>query len=151
MAINRPGIVDRIMEKEAIPASQLLPDSFFGTSKALKPVAYDMNGAKKLLAEAGYPNGFKMKLHGPTNRYLNDTKIIEAVAQMFSRLGIETEVETLPAANFFTRADLAFVWASLPCSTSAEFARSVIMAICASLSEGLGEGVPAPGAASEFD
>ncbi|SFD15118.1 peptide/nickel transport system substrate-binding protein [Bosea sp. CRIB-10] len=104
MAINRPGIVDRIMEKEAIPAGQLLPDGFFGTSKKLKPVAYDLNGAKKLLAEAGYPNGFKMKLHGPTNRYLNDTKIIEAVAQMFSRLGIETEVETLPSANFFTRA-----------------------------------------------
>jgi peptide/nickel transport system substrate-binding protein len=45
-----------------------------------------------------------MKLHGPNGRYLNDTKIIEAVAQMFSRLGIETEVETLPAGNFFSRA-----------------------------------------------
>ncbi len=104
MAINRPAIVDRIMEKEAIPAGQLLPDGFFGTSKKLKPVAFDLNGAKKLLAEAGFPNGFKMKLHGPNGRYLNDTKIIEAVAQMFSRLGIETEVETLPSANFFTRA-----------------------------------------------
>lgn len=104
MAINRPAIVDRIMEKEAIPAGQLLPDGFFGTSKKLKPIAFDLNGAKKLLAEAGYPNGFKMKLHGPNGRYLNDTKIIEAVAQMFSRLGIETEVETLPAGNFFSRA-----------------------------------------------
>lgn len=104
MAINRPAIVDRIMEKEAIPAGQLLPDTFFGTSKKLKPVAFDLNGAKKLLAEAGYPNGFKMKLHGPNGRYLNDTKIIEAVAQMFSRLGIEAEVETLPAGNFFSRA-----------------------------------------------
>lgn len=104
MAINRPGIVDRIMEKEAIPANQLLPDQFFGTSKKLKPIAFDLNGAKKLLTEAGYPNGFKMKLHGPNGRYLNDTKIIEAVAQMFSRLGIDTEVETLPAGNFFSRA-----------------------------------------------
>ncbi|GAU80764.1 ABC transporter substrate-binding protein [Bosea sp. BIWAKO-01] len=104
MAINRPGIVERIMEKEAIPAGQLLPDSFFGTSKNLKPVAFDLAGAKKLLAEAGYPNGFKMKMHGPNGRYTNDTKIIEAVAQMFARLGIETEVETLPPANFFTRA-----------------------------------------------
>ena len=104
MAINRAGIVERIMEKEAIPAGQLLPDGFFGTSKNLKPVAFDLNGAKKLLAEAGFPNGFKMKMHGPNGRYLNDTKIIEAVAQMFSRLGIETEVETLPSANFFSRA-----------------------------------------------
>jgi peptide/nickel transport system substrate-binding protein len=104
MAINRPGIVDRIMEKEAIPAGQLLPDQFFGTSKNLKPTAFDLNGAKKLMTEAGYPNGFKLKMHGPNGRYLNDTRIIEAVAQMFSRLGIETEVETLPAGNFFSRA-----------------------------------------------
>lgn len=104
MAINRAAIVDRIMEKEAIAAGQLLPETFFGTSKKLKPTAFNLDGAKKLLADAGYPNGFRMKLHGPNGRYLNDTKIIEAVAQMFSRLGIDTEVETLPPANFFSRA-----------------------------------------------
>lgn len=104
MAINRPAIVQRIMENEAIAAGQLLPDGFFGTSKKLKPTAFNLDGAKKLLADAGFPNGFKMKMHGPNGRYLNDTKIIEAVAQMFARLGIDTDVETLPPANFFSRA-----------------------------------------------
>jgi peptide/nickel transport system substrate-binding protein len=104
MAINRPGIVDRIMEGEAVPASQLLPDLYAGTSKTLKPVAYDVDGAKKLLAEAGLPNGFKLTIHGPNGRYTNDTKIIEAVAQMFTRIGIETAVETLPPSVFFSRA-----------------------------------------------
>lgn len=104
MAINRPAIVDRIMEGEAVPASQLLPDSYAGTSKKLKPVAFDLNGAKKLLAEAGYPNGFKLTIHGPNGRYTNDTKIIEAVAQMFARAGIDTAVETLPPSVFFSRA-----------------------------------------------
>jgi peptide/nickel transport system substrate-binding protein len=104
MAINRQAIVDRIMEKEAIPAGQLLPESFFGTSKKLKPTPFNLDGAKKLLADAGFPNGFKMKMHGPNGRYLNDTKIIEAVAQMWTRLGLEIEVETMPPANFFTRA-----------------------------------------------
>jgi len=104
MALNRPAIVDRIMEKEAIPAGQLLPEQFFGTSKKLKPVAFNLDGAKKLLAEAGFPNGFKVKLHGPNGRYLNDTKIIEAAAQMWTRLGLEVEVETMPPANFFSRA-----------------------------------------------
>jgi peptide/nickel transport system substrate-binding protein len=103
-AINRPAIVDRIMEGEATPASQLLPDTYAGTSKALKPVAYDLNGAKKLLADAGYPNGFKLTIHGPNGRYTNDTKIIEAVAQMFTRIGVETSVETLPPSVFFSRA-----------------------------------------------
>lgn len=103
-AINRPAIVERIMEKQAVPAEQVLPSIFYGTSKTLKPTEFDLAGARKLLADAGFPNGFKMKLHGPNGRYVNDTKIIEAVAQMFTRAGIETEIETIPPANFFTRA-----------------------------------------------
>jgi peptide/nickel transport system substrate-binding protein len=103
-AINRPAIVERIMEKQAVPAEQVLPSIFFGTSKTLKPTEFDLAGARKLLADAGFPNGFKMKMHGPNGRYVNDTKIIEAVAQMFTRAGIETEIETVPPANFFTRA-----------------------------------------------
>jgi peptide/nickel transport system substrate-binding protein len=104
MAINRPAIVERIMENQAVPAEQVLPASFFGTSKTLKPDAFDLAGARRLLAEAGFPNGFKMRMHGPNGRYTNDTKIIEAVAQMFTRLGIDTDFETIPPANFFTRA-----------------------------------------------
>jgi len=103
-AINRPAMVERVMEGEAVPASQLLPDSYHGTSKNLKPVALDVAGARKLLSEAGYPNGFKMVMHGPNGRYTNDTKIIEAAAQMFARIGIEASVETLPPAPFFSRA-----------------------------------------------
>jgi peptide/nickel transport system substrate-binding protein len=103
-ALNREAIVSRVMEGVAIPAGQLLDTSFFGTSKTLKPTAYDPEGAKKLLAEAGFPAGFKMTLHGPAGRYTNDVKIAEAAAQMFTRVGIETSVETIPPAVFFTRA-----------------------------------------------
>jgi peptide/nickel transport system substrate-binding protein len=104
MAINRDAIVSRVMEGQAIAAGQFLPDIYFGTSKKLKPVKYDPQGAKKLLAEAGFPNGFKMTLHGPNGRYTNDTKILEAVAQMFTRIGVESSVELLPPAVFFSRA-----------------------------------------------
>ena len=54
------------MEGVAIPASQFLPDGYFGVSKKLKPVAYDPDGAKKLLADAGFADGFKLTLHSPT-------------------------------------------------------------------------------------
>jgi peptide/nickel transport system substrate-binding protein len=104
MAINRDAIADRVMEKKAVPAAQLLPDFFFGTSKKLKPVKYDPEGAKKLLAEAGYPNGFALTIHGPNNRYINDDKIAQAVAQFYSRAGIDAKVETLPSSVYFTRA-----------------------------------------------
>lgn len=103
-AINRNAIVSRVMEGVAIPASQFLPDGYFGTSPNLKPEAYDPEGAKKLLAEAGYPNGFKLTIHGPNGRYINDAKIIEVAAQLFTRVGIETTIEALPPAVFFTRA-----------------------------------------------
>ena len=104
MAINRDAIADRVMEKRAVPAAQLLPDVFFGTSKKLKPAKHDPEGAKKLLAEAGYPNGFAMTVHGTNNRYINDDKIAQAIAQFYTRIGVDTKVETMPANVYFTRA-----------------------------------------------
>lgn len=104
MAINREAIADRVMEKKALPAAQLLADNFFGTSKKLKPTPYDPEGARKLLAEAGYPNGFAMTIHGPNNRYINDDKIAQAVAQMYTKIGLDIKVETMPSSVYFTRA-----------------------------------------------
>jgi peptide/nickel transport system substrate-binding protein len=104
MAINRPAIVERVMEGVAIPAGQLLPEGFFGVSKNLKPVAYDLAGAKKLLAEAGYPDGFTLTIHGPNDRYINDAKIAEAIGQMLTRLGLNMSVETMTRSVFFKRA-----------------------------------------------
>lgn len=103
-AINRDAIVARVMEGVAIPAGQLLPPGFFGTSDKIKPEPYDPEGAKKLLAEAGYPNGFGMTIHGPNDRYINDAKIAQAVGQMLTRVGINMKVETMPKSVFFSSA-----------------------------------------------
>jgi peptide/nickel transport system substrate-binding protein len=102
-AINRDAIVDRVMEKQAVPAGQLLADAFFGTSRNLPPEKFDPEGAKRLLAEAGYPNGFQITLHAPNNRYVNDEKIAQAVAQFLTRVGIDTRLETMPSSVFFSR------------------------------------------------
>jgi peptide/nickel transport system substrate-binding protein len=102
-AINRQAIVERVMEESAIPASQLLPEGFFGVSPKLKVEKYDVDGAKKLLAEAGYKDGFGLTIHGPNNRYINDEKVCQAIAQMLSRVGIDTKVETMPSNVFFSR------------------------------------------------
>ena len=103
-AISRPLIVERVMEGVAIPAGQLLPEGFFGVSPDLKPVEYDLEGAKKLLKEAGYEKGFQMTLHGPNDRYINDAKIAEAIGQMLTRLGLKMSVETMTRSVFFKRA-----------------------------------------------
>ncbi len=102
-AIDRTAIVERVMDGAALPASQIQVDDTTAASPNLKPEAYDPEGAKKLLAEAGYPDGFGLTLHSPNGRYVNDGKIAETIAQMLSRVGIVTKVETMPASVFFTR------------------------------------------------
>lgn len=102
--INRDAIVSRVMEGLAIPAGQLLPKGFFGVSSKLKPEKFDPQGAKKLLKAAGYGNGFGLTIHGPNNRYINDAKICEVVAQMLTRGGIPTKVSTMPKNVYFKRA-----------------------------------------------
>ncbi len=104
MAINRDAIVDRVMEGIAIKAGQLLPEGFFGVSDNLEPVEYDAKGAKEMLAAAGYPDGFELTIHGPNDRYINDSKIAEAIGQMLTRIGIKTTVETMPRSVYFGRA-----------------------------------------------
>ena len=109
MAVNRPLIVERVMEGEALPAGQLVPDFLFGATKNLKVEKHDPEGAKKLLAEAGYPDGFALTLHATNNRYVNDAKIAQALAQMWTRIGLKTEVVAMPSATFFPQAtDLKF-------------------------------------------
>lgn len=103
-AINREGIVARIMDGAASPASQMIPAGFSGVSSKLQPVAYDVEGAKKLLADAGYGDGFKMIINGPNDRYVNDEQIAQVIAQLLSRIGIEMSVQTEPKATYFKNA-----------------------------------------------
>jgi peptide/nickel transport system substrate-binding protein len=104
LAINREGLRDRIMDGYAAPTGQLMPEGLSGYEPAIPVDPYDPEHAKKLLADAGYPLGFGLTLHGPNNRYVNDQKLIEAIAQMWTRIGVKTQVEAMPAATFFSRA-----------------------------------------------
>ena len=104
MAINREALTERVMEKLAVPASNIVAPPIFGHNAQIRNERYDPDGARKLLAEAGYPNGFGITLSGPNNRYINDEQILQAVAQMFTRIGIQTRVEALPLAVFFPKA-----------------------------------------------
>jgi peptide/nickel transport system substrate-binding protein len=113
-AVNRRAIVDRVMERAAVPATNLVAPPVFGHVADLEPDAYDLDGARKLLADAGYPQGFATTLAAPNNRYLNDERIAQAVAQMLARVGIEARVATLPLAVYFPRArNLEFAFAML--------------------------------------
>ena len=100
MAINRPAIVEQVMEKLAVPAANIVSPGVFGHNPQLKVDIFNAEAAKKLLAEAGYPNGFAVTLSGPNNRYINDEQVLQAVAQMLTRAGIQTKVEALPLSAY---------------------------------------------------
>ncbi len=103
-AIDREAINTRVMEGLSLPTGNLVPAPMFGHVPALTPEKYDLEGAKKLLTDAGYPNGFNLTLHAPNNRYVNDDQIAQAVAQMLTRAGITTKVVTMPMGVYLGHA-----------------------------------------------
>lgn len=104
LAIDRQALAERIMEGAAIGTGQLMPEGAPGYVKGLLLPKADLDEARKLLAEAGYPEGFRITLHGPNGNYLNDAALAQAVGQMWTRLGVKTEVVVLPFANLTSRA-----------------------------------------------
>jgi peptide/nickel transport system substrate-binding protein len=68
-------------------------------------LAHDPQAARKLLAEAGYPNGFEIGLLCPNNRYVNDERICTALAGMLAKIGVKVNLTALPRAQFFQRVD----------------------------------------------
>jgi peptide/nickel transport system substrate-binding protein len=104
MAIDRAAIVSRVMAGAGAPAAEMAVPSEEGYDPAIPPIPYDPAAARHLLADAGWPDGWAMTITGPEGFIANDTEILQAVAQYFTRVGVETKVETVPPAVFFGRA-----------------------------------------------
>ena len=84
-AINREAIVERVMEGVGHSGRPAAARGLLRRQPEPAAEPYDPEGAKALLAEAGYPDGFQLTIHGPNDRYINDAKIAEAIAQMLTR------------------------------------------------------------------
>jgi peptide/nickel transport system substrate-binding protein len=103
-AINRDGIVKKIMRGFATPAGQLSPRGYAGYDESLLP-PYDLAKAKALMKEAGYEDGFSISMIAPNNRYVGDARIAEAVAAMLAKINIKVDLQTLPKAQYWQRFD----------------------------------------------
>ena len=104
LAIDRKALATRGFDGQAIPATQLIPPGFGGYDDALPVLPYDPAAARRLLAEAGYPNGFGMTVACTNNRYVADEKVCQIIGQMLQRVGLQMKVETQPASMLFPRA-----------------------------------------------
>ncbi len=101
-AIDIAAIQKNIMRGLAEPTGTIVPPQVAGWSKKVDArYPYDLNAAKKLMAEAGYPGGFEVDFACPNNRYINDEEICQAVSAMWARLGVKARLRTLPLSTYF--------------------------------------------------
>ena len=80
------------------------PDKAGIPPNLIKRYPFDIKASKKLLAEAGYPNGFEVGMDCPNNRYINDEKICQAVAAMLAKVGVKINLNAIPRAQYFPKA-----------------------------------------------
>ena len=101
MAIDRKALAEVAMEGMGKPVNQMVTPSIFGYNKALGERKYDPAAARKLLADAGYPNGFKMQFSFTQDRLPGDRQVGTSIAQMWAAVGIDAQANAQPAAVFF--------------------------------------------------
>ncbi len=102
-AIDIEAIHKNTMRGLSQPSGAMLPSPLQTTPELEQRLPYDKERAKKLLAEAGYPNGFEVTLDCPNNRYVNDEKICQALAAMWAQIGLNVRVNAMPRANYFPK------------------------------------------------
>ena len=102
MAINRDAIRQVVMRDQSIPAGMIAPPFVNGWTEAMDAESTtDVEGAKALLAEAGYADGFSIRLDCPNDRYINDEAICQAAVGMLGQIGITVNLDAIPKAQHF--------------------------------------------------
>lgn len=103
-AIDVPTLVKVVMRGYAKPAGLLVAPQVFGYDPLLDiRLPFDPEGARKLLADAGYAKGFELTLDCPNNRYVNDERVCLTVAQMLAKVGVMVRVNAMPRSTYFPK------------------------------------------------
>ena len=101
LAIDDQTIVDTILQGAGTPMLTRVPSGVNGCNEDLVgKYNYDPERAKELLAEAGYPDGFSMKIEAPTGRYTMDAEISQAIVAMLSQVGITVDLQLLESSAY---------------------------------------------------
>ena len=103
-AIDIETIKSRVMRGASAPAALMIGPGIKGFVPELnKRLPYDPEAAKKLMAEAGYPNGFEVGMNCPNDRYVNDGEICQAVAANLARIGVKVNLQTETKVTYFPK------------------------------------------------
>jgi peptide/nickel transport system substrate-binding protein len=106
-AIDIEAIKTKLMNGQAVPTGALVPSPLgsFNDPDVEKRLPFDQAAAKKLMAEAGYPDGFEVTLDCPNDRYINDERICQALAAMWSRINLKVRVNAMPKSTYFPKTE----------------------------------------------
>ncbi len=99
-ALDVDEIIKGVLDGKGQRVATMLPSMHFGYDPSLKPINQDLAKSKKLLAEAGFPNGLEIALNGPQGRYVRDKEVLEAVAGQLTKAGIKTTMRTYEFVNY---------------------------------------------------
>jgi peptide/nickel transport system substrate-binding protein len=103
-AIDIDAIRRSTMRGLAVPTGSMIAPQVNGYfAEFEKRMPFDQAAAKKLLADAGYPNGFEVTLDCPNNRYINDEEICQAVTAMWAKIGMNVKLNAMPRATYFQK------------------------------------------------
>ena len=99
-AVDADEIIKGVLDGRAVRVATMLTSLHFGFDPGLKPIKQDLGRVKKLLADAGYPNGLELTLNGPQGRYVRDKEVGEAVTGQLNKAGIRTTFRTYEFVNY---------------------------------------------------
>jgi peptide/nickel transport system substrate-binding protein len=102
-SIDRRALVSRVLSGQGAPTMQLVPEGFGGWDNSIKVPEADTAAGRKDLASAGLPEGFGLTIGCPNDRYVDDARICQAVAQMMARAGFAVHVDATQGSVFFPR------------------------------------------------
>ena len=105
MAIDIEAIRSKLMRGQAFPTGALVPSPLgtYNDAELEKRLPFDLNEARKLMAEAGYAQGFELTFDCPNNRYINDEEICQALAVMWAQLNVKVKINAMPRAVYFPK------------------------------------------------
>lgn len=102
-AIDREAIKARVMRNLSTPSALMIAPELVPFEKDFPIPKFDAEAAKKLLADAGYPNGFEVGMDCPNDRYVNDAQICQAAVGMLARIGVKVNLNAQPKAQYFAK------------------------------------------------
>ena len=106
MAINRPAMLEQVYQGTAIQSVSLIPPTMWSHNDRLKDIVYDPKAARQLLAEAGYPNGFKTDLWAMSvaRAYTPNPMLMAQMIQAdLAKIGVQADIKTAPWADYSKR------------------------------------------------